>query len=138
MTGVDRVVLRRLAEAVTGWLSPADAEFGAAASPSVVLDLLDQIEQLAVQRDYAVRKYAEQERFNIESRRSLCAENDALKARVAELERQRDAALALHQTTELPVTLPSEHGGLPRRDVACVYCREPWPCRTVRALGGGQ
>lgn len=74
----------------------------------------------------------------------------ALKAetRVAELERQRDAVLALHQPVETPA-----RGAAPAR-VQCDHCKglchsdsglhcdepydAPWPCPTIQALEVGR
>ncbi|MFF6904562.1 hypothetical protein ACFY9Q_01300 [Streptomyces sp. NPDC012389] len=54
-------------------------------------------------------------------REQIRAEVDRLRARVAELEAQHAAALALHRTYD-----DSAH---------CVADDEPWPCTTRTALG---
>lgn len=65
---------------------------------------------------------------------------DDVNTRIAELERQRDAVLALHQ--QIPGD-PTKCGICHQANQSCGCCgswdeNDRWPCKTVEIYGGGQ
>lgn len=98
--------------------------------------------------DDEVHEVLQQARLELAGPRGGARIAEQLYLRVAELERQRDAALALHRSVETPAIhrAPAK--------VQCDRCRSlchsgsglhcdepydaPWPCDTVKIYGGGE
>lgn len=108
----------------------ADAEFIAACPPDVILALVaelvglrTEVDQLRGERDELVRQAERGEVASIASRRSICAQRDALQAELAKVEHERDEhGNALGVAAKLCQTLAASEIAL-RAEVAALQAR---------------